>query len=235
MILIIASVIDDFARTLASEWPNGDARVVSPKDLSLPGWRCSFNDSSKSQVNVAGDIFPVRNISGVLTLLPWVSEQELLHIDAADRSYVAAEMQAFLVYWLSRLTCPVFNRATPQCLSGVGWRREQWIYAAARLGIPVRPLNREIRFSNCTERDVSIIEKFCHVTVAGVKVVGSSDQDVIERAQKLASFTGQEVLSLVFDERGVFVSVELCPDLTQPGIRAALHELFNPANNKKAL
>ncbi len=57
-------------------------------------------------------------------------------------AYVSAEMTAFLLSWLSGLDCPILNRPTPNCLSGPGWRQEQWIHLAARLGIPVDPVQR---------------------------------------------------------------------------------------------
>ena len=73
----------------------------------------------------------------MLTRVPAVFEDELTDIMFSDRSYVAAEMTAFLLFWLSRLRCPVLNEPTATCLAGRYWRREQWIDQAARAGIAV--------------------------------------------------------------------------------------------------
>jgi hypothetical protein len=93
---------------------------------------------------VDGQVVAVEEISGVLIRLPYVFEQELLHIVPGDRAYVAAEMQAFLISWLSRLKCPVLNRPTPSYLLGPNWRPQQWVYTAAQVGIPVRPVHQHI-------------------------------------------------------------------------------------------
>jgi len=103
----------------------------------VAGWRQSLGGVDGDAAVVEGKRVPQKEITGVLTRLPCVFEQELVDITPDDRRYVAAEMTAFLLFWLSRLKCPVLNRPTPTCLSGPYWRREKWIHVAARVGIPV--------------------------------------------------------------------------------------------------
>ena len=70
-------------------------------------------------------------LQAVLTCRPAVLAEELGRIAADDRSYVAAELNAFLVAWLSALPSRVVNRPTPRSLCGPAWNRVQWQAAAA--------------------------------------------------------------------------------------------------------
>ena len=45
----------------------------------------------------------VRGLAGVITRLRYVAEAELPRIVPADSAYVATEMKAFLLSWLSQL------------------------------------------------------------------------------------------------------------------------------------
>ena len=148
MLVVVASRYDEIARSLVDCWAKQGAKLLTCDDLSVVGWRHSLRgvggDSSPlldSTAVVDGQVVGVEEISGVLIRLPYVFEQELLHIVPDDRAYVAAEMQAFLISWLSRLKCPVLNRPTPSYLLGANWRPQQWVYAAAQVGIPVRPVH----------------------------------------------------------------------------------------------
>jgi hypothetical protein len=91
---------------------------------------------------IGGTVTPCREITGVLIRRPCVIEAELPHIRSADRRYVAEEMSAFLFAWLTGLTCPVLNRPRDFHLLGPPWRPEQWVRAAAALGIATRPTDR---------------------------------------------------------------------------------------------
>src|SRR5271170_1683143 len=147
MLIILAGEQDEVARDLTRRWSSFDGHLMTPKDLSQPGWRHrpGFRnarlprgqkerpgepspDSSDQDVAVVdGRTVSVERIDGVLTRLAGVYEWELAHIVPGDRAYVSAEMTAFLLSWLSELDCPILNRPTPTCLSGPGWRQEQWI------------------------------------------------------------------------------------------------------------
>jgi len=110
MLVVVASHYDEAARSLVDRWANQEARLLTCEDLSVVGWRYSM--SGKDEVSsslldstavVDGQVVGVEEISGVLTRLPCVFEQELLHIVPDDRAYIASEMNAFLISWLSEL------------------------------------------------------------------------------------------------------------------------------------
>jgi len=133
-IIILASSADAVAIDLPARLARSDIAVVTPTDLSQPGW--SYRPGRReSAIVVGGEMLQCHDIAAVVTRLPWVSDVELPHIVASDRSYVAAEMGAFLLAWLSEIDCPVANRPRPNCLCGPFWRHERWVLEAARIGL----------------------------------------------------------------------------------------------------
>jgi hypothetical protein len=148
MILLLANRWDESAKSLALRWSGHGTVLLTADDLSSPGWGHRL-PASKSGVNSNTFVasrrnFPLRDLTAVLTLTPRLIEQELFTVAPADRTYVAAEINAFLHAWLSSLhsQCPVLNRPTATSLAGPYWRRERWIHAAAQSKIPIRPVHR---------------------------------------------------------------------------------------------
>ena len=215
MIVIIASRYDEVARALARRWQAYDARLLTVQDLSVRGWRYVPDDFTSSTVVIEGKEVASEEISGVLTRLSSVPEQELSHIVPADRSYVAVEMMAFLVAWLSGLPCPVLNRPTPACLSGPNWRPEQWRYTAAKIGIPVCPVQRRHRASaqNTTTEPVANVAT---MTVVGKRCIGEAHEALAIQARRLAAAADVDLLSVNFSstEPGAFlVGAQPWPDV----------------------
>src|SRR6185312_5009593 len=136
MLLAVASGYD---RSAAAWAARHGAALLTPADLSVAGWRYHAGISGPNTAVVGGEVITVDALDGVLTRLPYVSPVELGHIVETDQEYVAAEMTAFLLAWLSRLPCPVINRPTSSWLCGPAWPPERWVWTAARLGLHVRP------------------------------------------------------------------------------------------------
>src|SRR5437868_4106705 len=135
MILVIAAQDDAVAHWLTHSWSGDDAVLITPSSLSARGWQ--FRISAAGEQTLAIDeqrVVQKSAVRGVYTRLTHVRETDLAQIEAADRTYVASEMTAFLRGWLSSLTCNVVNPATSGCLAGPYWRPERWICAAAELG-----------------------------------------------------------------------------------------------------
>src|SRR5262249_56128954 len=116
MLAILAGRLDVGARALAARWSGLDARVLTPDDLCSAGWRYRPVTPGASVAVVAGERVAARAIRGVLVRLSRVDPGDLAFVAPDDRPYVAAEITAFLVAWLSSLTCPVVNRPTPSSL-----------------------------------------------------------------------------------------------------------------------
>jgi hypothetical protein len=220
--IVLASRYDKQAALLASRW---DAALLSPVDLSIPGWRYRAPGFDQGSVVAAGREIPNREIRGVLTLLPFVDQRDLEHVHPEDRAYVASEMSAFLLAWLSALRCPVINRPSPECLCGPGWRVEQWLRLALRLGIPVQPIQRD----SGAALDTNPLDAGTVVTVVGDRCFCDADPILAANAARLAGAAGVELLEVRFTgpARGDrFVTANVCPDLSAAATADAVMDRF---------
>lgn len=224
MLVITATQQDLVAQALGSLWAVHDAALLTPADLSISGWRDYLNTNKGSTAVVSGQIVAVEEITGVFTRLPCVFEQELDTIVPEDRSYVATEMTAFLLSWLSRLKCPVLNRPTPTSLSGPYWRQERWIYAAAQVGIPVRQLHRQAVLPTVTQFELPDLHSVT-VTVVGTHCFGAVDDALAIQARRLADLAQVDLLAVQFSssEPGAsFISANVWPDIATNEVADAI-------------
>lgn len=226
MLVILAGRHDEMARALAARWAAEGATLLTPRGLSVAGWRHYLGSPSDSTAVIDGRRVPVGELTGVLTRLWCVGVQDLPHIVPADREYVSIEMSAFLTSWLSQLRCPVLNRPSATCLVGPNWQPEEWTQRAARLGIPVRPIER--RSALGTEpTPPSTFEVRATVTVVGAHCLGATDETLRRHARRLAAHANVELLDVFFDgdDAGAsFVGVSLWPDIGSPEVADAMLE-----------
>ena len=160
-------------------------------------------------------------ISGILTLRPAIFAPELRSIRAGDRAYVAAELNAFLLEWLMAQSCPVLNRPSLSCLAGPNWRVEQWIHAAARLGVPVRTRCRHVR-NDCLPHTE---ERALEVVAVGERCFGCDDSRLQSWTRRLAEAAGTDLLCTRFSlAYGELLSAHPWPRLTDPAVLAAVRE-----------
>lgn len=227
MYLIIASQVDEDARALLSHFPRGAARLLIPRDLSRPGWQVLSTDPATAQGVAGGSKFNSAALTGVLTLLPAIWPPELVHIARDDREYVAAEMTAFLKYWLATLPCPVINYPTAGSLAGPNWRQEQWWYTAREAGLPVTPYSRGTGppISDADESNSQV-----EITLVGGRCEAGANSELATMASLLAEEAGLALLSVMFTHhkrRGyVFAGANPIPKLSGPGIVRLLVDHF---------
>ncbi|MDF0666384.1 MAG: hypothetical protein P0119_10000 [Nitrospira sp.] len=228
MIVIVASRYDAIAGTLRQCWQSHDARLLTAGDLSKPGWRFFPDDMSSSTAIIQGQEVGVREIGGVLTRLTCVPEQELGHIVAADRPYVAVEMTAFLLAWLISVPCHVLNRPTPTGLCGPAWRKEQWTYAAARAGLLVSAVQRQVSFGPHRTMD-DPAANVARITVVGKRCLGEGHATLALQARRLAEASGVDLLAVDFsspEPGALFIGAHPFPDLTDNEVTHAVLEYF---------
>jgi hypothetical protein len=232
ILVVLASRRDAAAAKLVAAKSRFGVRMMTPEDLSQRGWNFRVHDPAASVGMLGGSPVPATAIAGVVTRLGGVTEHDLPHIAQPDRTYVAAEMNAFLFAWLTSLECPVVNRPTPQCLSGVYWGQEKWVLTAKRLGIPARPV---VRRDN--EAIDAVDAKTRHtVTVVGRKQIGAVDPALAERAHALAETVAVDVLAVEFDGQGrdaSFVNASLWPDLGDTSIADAVIALVRDKRRRR--
>ena len=222
MLVVVAGRADRTASALAARWAAHDAAVLTSADLSTAGWQ--YQPGKVGTAVIGGRIVAVDAIRGVLTRLPYVPEQELGQIAAADRAYVAQEMTAFLAAWLAGLTCPVLNRPTPTCLAGPNWRPEQWVSTAAQLGLPVRPICRQSRLAADVAPAASTWQAST-VTVVGDRCFGPVDETLAGRARCLAEAAGVGLLAVHFSGPTAgadCLGADLWPDVSSPEVADAI-------------
>jgi len=221
MLMILATREDEAAAWLADRWQPHGAVVISAADLSTSGWSLDLCSPTKSRACIGGRTVRNEDIDGVLTRMPYVHGQDLNHIVPSDRRYVASEMTAFLLAWLSSLACPVLNRPTPDCLGGPGWRNEEWVHLASRLGIPVVAVRR----STANKKNDAEAQSTREVIVAGDQCFGEVAPLLIESARILAKAAGTDLLSVRFggsQADSAFVSASPWPNLASPMIADAV-------------
>lgn len=208
MLVVVASPRDDAAKALVSRWADQDAALLTPRDLSLAGWRFDPSAPARGGAVVDGRRVPVREIHGVLTRLPSIFPEDLAHIVAADREYVAEEMSAFLLAWLTSLRCPVVNPPVPPSLGGPNWRQIQWRHAAIGAGLRVAEPSAE-----SPEMDVQT------AVVAAGKCVGAVGP-LAGQLVHLAASAGVGLVSFrISVSSGVptFIDADLWPDPCDSG------------------
>jgi hypothetical protein len=229
MIVIVASRYDAPARRLKERWAGSGARLFTCEDLSVSGWRSRVTDPAHSTAVIGGLQVKQSEIRGVFTRLQWVWEGELVDIAAGDRAYVAAEMAAFLVFWLSGLTCPMLNRPTANSLSGPGWGRERWNFAASKAGMLVSPIRRFASLASASSRDVEVQNKPVLATVVGGQCIGEVHPALAEQTRRLADIAGLDFLGVQFSSAEAdasFVGVNLFPDIEDGRVADAALNYF---------
>ena len=136
MLLVVASRLEDQGHTFIEHCRRSglEAALITADDLSRPGWRLRLGHPDESRAALSRGVIRGCDVTGVLNLLPWITVHDLPHIAPDDRDYVANEMTAFLLAWLSQLACPQFDRPTPSSLCGCGRWPGEWARLAGSVG-----------------------------------------------------------------------------------------------------
>lgn len=239
--MVLGSRHDQAASDIVKRWAQYDAALLSCEDISTPGWRYRPFDRAASRAVVSGRVIPEGEIRGVLVRRPWIAEQELAHIRASDREYVAAEMNAFLRSWLGSLRCTVLNRPSGTSLCGPNWRPVQWAEAAARAGIEVETTSWRVPGWGGRRARAARGGEPCEVTLVGNRCLGSRDDDCAEAARRLAAAAKVGLLAVRFVSRGSgrgpsFVAASAMPNLSEPDVARAVldHLLSGPTTDERA-
>jgi hypothetical protein len=226
VILVLASELDQVAREAVATWPGGQAMLLTPADFLSKGWRTYVGGVRDWTIVANGRALPANRVSGVITLLTHIPESELFDIEPNDRRYVAAEANAFALFVLAQLPCPVVNRPSPGCLCGPNWRPEQWAQACFKSGIRT---DREIRRSANPAHVETTPCAFRSVSVMGGHVIGDashSEQAGLRALTRLANIDYLQVHFRADGDGWVFHHVQAIPDLSSTEIRSGLESYF---------
>ncbi len=227
MILVVASIADALAPNLVSQF-HGEAALLTSLDLSIEGTSLSFHSFDDGTLVAQGKEFPVRSISGVVSLTGSFYPQELVQISASDREYVCREMNAFMIWLLSQLRCPMLNRPSVNCFSGPMRKMEAWAALARQADIPIAPLRRDNlgRTNPLLDKET----KWEHVTIIGREFVGTENEELRDYATRLANCADLDLLSVVFSKDGSrgfeFRNASPFPDLSSENTLKAIPHFF---------
>jgi hypothetical protein len=225
VLLVIADPFDAGARAFAEAHAARGALRVTPRDLSREGWRLRVGDPASCVAAVGGRRFCAGEIGGVLMRLPAVAEAHLPHIAPPDRGYVASEMTAFLLAFLTSLQCRVSNRPDPQSLCGPLWSPERWARLARDCEIDARPAPRAAILGAEPETPK---KADAAVTIIGDAVFG--DRALGAATVTLARAARADILQAEFQLRENGPSLlRASPfvDLADPAFAAAVLSLFD--------
>lgn len=234
-IVVLAHPNDAAAARLVQRWRAQGALLMVPRDLSRAGWRMYVGGRGEEWFVAEDEPHRTAALRGVLTRLPGLEPGALPHLHPGDRDYVATEMTAFLIAWLSKLKCPVLNRPTASSMLGPNLACDRLPALAARSAIrmPMRATGVDghglLPFAAAT------------VSVVGDRWFGDVPQALGVQALRLARTAGARLLTVQFDGVGEpaegagerdgasLVGAELLVDVDRPDIADAVLALFGEA------
>ncbi|WP_224371807.1 hypothetical protein [Hyalangium versicolor] len=237
MLLVLASRYDLPARKLVQRWTEHGAALVTPDDLCAPGWRYDDGPAEELRALIGGVPLRAADLRGVYVRLPAVTEGELALIRGEERAYVAAELTAFLLAWLTRLPCSVINRPRANSLAGPAWRPEQWLHAANREGLPVVPLRRSTSVPGTYAPGEEPTQPGMQVTVVGQTCLGEASPEGRESALRLARAAEVEVLAVQLTgpwHAPAVAGAHVFPDPCDPPVADALLTLLLEGERKES-
>lgn len=127
------------------------ARGLSPVELVTAEslafalkWEHRLNSHGvETRITLAdGRVIESRRIKGTINRLTYIPVGHLGAFQEADRAYAEQELFALFASWLFGLPGPMLNPPTPQGLCGAPRTRSEWVWLAARAGLPC-PLYRQ--------------------------------------------------------------------------------------------
>ena len=219
MLIALAYAGDERARQLVERWSRSTAAsLLVPRDLSSPGWQHRVGEAGEDFLVCSGERVRARDVRGVVTLRYAILPEELPHIVAEDRGYVAAEMNALLIAWLDGLRCPILNRPSARSLAGPVLTRERWLVLAARVGLPLASRTAHVPAPAC-------FAELSSVTVIGDRWFGDVAPSLGERAVLLCKEARARALTVCFqhlESARVFAGAEPVVDAACDDVADAL-------------
>lgn len=139
MIVVISPLLNDTIVKAFAGWSQTtEIALLTVKDMMSEGWELYSHRFEDSFFVVNGKQCAVNQIDGVINLLPFIYEKELIQIQEEDRPYVASELTAMMTYFLTKLSCKTINRPNAEDLMGSSGVYYQWKHFATKLGIPIQ-------------------------------------------------------------------------------------------------
>jgi hypothetical protein len=221
--LVLARDGDPALAELRAQAP-GFVRQVSPGDLSRRGWRYVAGSPGQARAVAEGEVVPCDHIAAVLCRIPALTTADLPGIQPVDRAYIASEMHAFLLAWLTQFRGLRFNAPTPGSLCGPGWQAMKWLQVAARAGLPVKQTSTIVHRAAPPALH-AVPSAAAQVTVVGEHAFGTDNAELAAYGRRLAAACELSILGVRFVRDGEawkFAAAHACPPLDAAAVAAVL-------------
>lgn len=199
MIVVIGSRYDSVATALVDAWSG--AALCSAEDLTLPGWVWRASAPLVRRWVINGKVVGDEEISGVFVRRSAVYPEEFLSTHPDDRSYLAAEAHAFLVFILAETRAIVANPVADGALGDEAIRPERWISTAGNAGLSVAPLRLTSRRPGARQPHPIVVE------VVGDDAFGDGPARSKAAALRIAHELDLLWATVVFDRRHRLLTV----------------------------
>lgn len=216
MILVISPLLNDTIEQAFAGWSQTtEIALLTVKDMMTEGWQLHSHRFEDSFFVANGKQRAVNEIDGVINLLPFIYEKELIQIKEDDRPYVASELTAMMTYFLTKLPCKTINRPNAESLIGASAMYHQWKPLATKLGIPIQ---------NAVEKATT-----ASIFLAGGALLNEQQIPYEDKVIILANQLNASCLELRFaqvDHTWCCISVSKAINVTQPGVIDLLQQYF---------
>ena len=232
MILMLTRAGDADAGRVRSSPAGAGIVLLRPQDILRPGWSLALTPSPALGCAIDGRAFTGGAVRGVITWLSHIPVEDCLGLQVEDRSYAAAELEAFLSAWLRHLGAPKLNPPSFRALNGdpehpLRWKAHAWASGLRTVDhpgpadrtdpvdAPEAPASAEVGAAHPVPAPSPAQTRRLRVTVVGDHVAGTDDPQVRTLARDFSRRCGLPLLGidLVRDAEGlVFAGATCRPD-----------------------
>ncbi len=212
MILVLGSRHDPVAAALVRDWPR--AALCSAQDLTRAGWCWHSPAASAGPARWVVDGQPLddEQVSGVFVRRSTVYAQELQNTHHEDRSYLASELHALLVFVLASTRARVANPVADGGMGDEALRHERWLPVALACGLRVAPLR--LASGKALSRHWQVRQ----LQAVGEQVFGAAPPRVVAAVSGVLQRLGLQWAHFIFDARWQLRSISCA---STPGREAA--------------
>lgn len=230
MILVLASIVDAAAAAFAEEFADAaNVSLMTCRDVAASSIALHHPKFVDSTMTIGGREISVREIGGVINLLPAVFPEELFFYPPSEQEYQAAEFHALLTFLLSSIDAPVVNRPAGGSLSGPFVNPVAWYHVACCAGVPVYSISIDTDdFVNPFTAPVSATA--FEVSCLGGCILSPSGTAADQGTLALSHLANVEYLRAVFDKGAngnpELIMIRTVPDIGSAATRRALIDFF---------
>jgi hypothetical protein len=228
VILVLAGMRDADVVSFSGAFRPLPAAVLALAELAVERSSLRHPNFARSTVTVEGRSLAVGEIAGVVNLLPAVVPDALRAYAPAEREYQASEANAWLLFFLSALECPVVNRPTTLSLSGPVLNPLGWHQLARSAGIPVSA----VRVDSAESANPLPLQRegLVEVVSVGWEIIAPSGTEADRHTTRLAEWANVEYLKARYAREGRtgvrFVGASSVPTIRRDPERTALVRYF---------